>query len=237
MTASTRTVTLSPVMPSWEGTGIVMICMFTFSRRSAIGINIVSPGPAEAGITAEPEDDAAFELPDDLNIRSEPEHTDAERCGQCVRGLLLPMKRQSLRQKRVTLLDSPTKQTPVLRQSTVQGSDLGIIKHAWSEQRQPRNCRCGHERPSPISAIRFVRCRAHSDVEVVDGDQDAGSVAGGLVVAGGRPAMGGGARWTRRCSTMRATQDTITQLAECLLRQADRYRPRGVRPTRVGRRS
>ena len=68
--------------------------------------------------TAEPEDDAAFELLDDLNIRSEPEHTDAERCGQCVEviisisnlsglrlavlvgelGLLLPMKRHSFRQ-------------------------------------------------------------------------------------------------------------------------------------------
>jgi hypothetical protein len=42
---------------------------------------------AEAGLhTAEPEDDAAFELLDDLNIRSEPEHTDAERCGQRVEG-------------------------------------------------------------------------------------------------------------------------------------------------------
>ncbi|GAC1395926.1 MAG: hypothetical protein NVSMB60_03440 [Mycobacterium sp.] len=68
--------------------------------------------------TAEPEDDAAFELLDDLNIRSEPEHTDADRGGQCVEGdhfylqsaplrlpvlvselgLLLPMKRQSSRQ-------------------------------------------------------------------------------------------------------------------------------------------
>ena len=37
---------------------------------------------------------------------------------------------------------------------------------------------------------------------------------------------GGGARWTRRCSTMRSPpRDTITQLAECSLRQADRYRP------------
>jgi hypothetical protein len=68
--------------------------------------------------TAESEHDTAFELLDDLNIRSEPEHTDAERCGQCVEGdhlylqsarlrlpvlvselgLLLPMKRLSLRQ-------------------------------------------------------------------------------------------------------------------------------------------
>jgi hypothetical protein len=46
---------------------------------------------------------------------------------------------------------------------------------------------------------------------------------GGGVVSGG----GGGARWTRRCSTMRAPpKDTITQLAVCLLRQADRYRSR-----------
>jgi hypothetical protein len=35
------------------------------------------------------------------------------------------------------------------------------------------------------------------------------------------------ARWTRRCSTMRAPpKDTITQVAECLLRRADRDRPR-----------
>jgi hypothetical protein len=55
----------------------------------------------------------------------------------------------------------------------------------------------------------------------------------GLVGGGGRwlggavSGGGGGARWTRRCSTMRSPpRDTITQLAECLLRQADRYRPR-----------
>src|SRR6478672_386139 len=121
MTASTRTVTLSRVMPSWEGTAIVMICMFTFSRRSAIGDRNQhrESRPAEAGLhTAEPEDDAAFELLDDLNSRSEPEHTDADRCGQRVEGdhfclqsarasavvlvsalgLLLPMKRHSFRQ-------------------------------------------------------------------------------------------------------------------------------------------
>ena len=46
---------------------------------------------------------------------------------------------------------------------------------------------------------------------------------GGGAVSGG----GGGARWTRRCSTMRSPpRDTITQLAVCLLRRADRYRPR-----------
>ena len=38
---------------------------------------------------------------------------------------------------------------------------------------------------------------------------------------------GGGARWTRRCSTMRSPpRDTITLLAERSLRQADRDRPR-----------
>jgi hypothetical protein len=38
---------------------------------------------------------------------------------------------------------------------------------------------------------------------------------------------GGGARWTPTVlNDAVATQDTITQLAECLLRQADRYRPR-----------
>jgi hypothetical protein len=46
---------------------------------------------------------------------------------------------------------------------------------------------------------------------------------GGLAVSGG----GGGARWTRRCSTMWSPpKDTITQLAECLHRRADRYRLR-----------
>nr|CRL56981.1 hypothetical protein CPGR_04309 [Mycolicibacterium fortuitum subsp. fortuitum DSM 46621 = ATCC 6841 = JCM 6387] len=44
MTASTRTVTLSRVMPSWAGTGIVMICMLTFCNRSATGTSIVNPG-------------------------------------------------------------------------------------------------------------------------------------------------------------------------------------------------
>ncbi len=38
---------------------------------------------------------------------------------------------------------------------------------------------------------------------------------------------GGGARGTRWCSTMRSPpRDMITQLAECSLRQGDRYRPR-----------
>src|SRR5690349_1557580 len=32
-------------MPSWAGTGIVMICMLTLCRRSAIGVMRVSPGP------------------------------------------------------------------------------------------------------------------------------------------------------------------------------------------------
>ena len=51
---------------------------------------------------------------------------------------------------------------------------------------------------------------------------DRGGVVGGAVSGGG-----GGARWTRRCSPMRSPpRDMITQLAECLLRRADRYRPR-----------
>jgi len=56
----------------------------------------------------------------------------------------------------------------------------------------------------------------------------------GGAVSGG----GGGARWTRRCSTMRSPpRDTITQLAVCSLGQADRYRPREFGIQRVGRRS
>lgn len=45
MTASTRTVTLSRVMPSCAGTGMVTICMFTFRSRSANGRIMVKPGP------------------------------------------------------------------------------------------------------------------------------------------------------------------------------------------------
>jgi hypothetical protein len=49
------------------------------------------------------------------------------------------------------------------------------------------------------------------------------SIGSGLVDRGGGGAVSGG---RRRCSTVRSPpQDTITQLAECLLRQADRYRP------------
>ncbi len=44
MTASTRTVTLSRVMPSWAGTGIVTICMFTLRSRSTPGTIMVNPG-------------------------------------------------------------------------------------------------------------------------------------------------------------------------------------------------
>ncbi len=43
-TASTRTVTLSRVMPSWAGTGSVTICMFTFRSRSTPGTITVKPG-------------------------------------------------------------------------------------------------------------------------------------------------------------------------------------------------
>ena len=37
---------------------------------------------------------------------------------------------------------------------------------------------------------------------------------------------GGGARWWTVLNDAVATQDTITQLAVCSLRRADRYRPR-----------
>ncbi len=43
-TASTRTVTLSRVMPSWAGTGIVTICMLTLCNRSTTGTIKVKPG-------------------------------------------------------------------------------------------------------------------------------------------------------------------------------------------------
>lgn len=43
-TASTLTVTLSRVMPSWAGTGIVTICRFTFRIRSTTGTIMVNPG-------------------------------------------------------------------------------------------------------------------------------------------------------------------------------------------------
>lgn len=45
MTASTRTVTLSRVMPSCAGTGIVTICMLTLCSRSIPGSTMVNPGP------------------------------------------------------------------------------------------------------------------------------------------------------------------------------------------------
>src|SRR6478752_2070907 len=54
MTASTRTVTLSRVMPSCAGTGIVMICMFTFCRRSATGIGTATAQPASSSTTLKP---------------------------------------------------------------------------------------------------------------------------------------------------------------------------------------
>ena len=56
-TASTLTVTLSRVMPSCAGTGIVTICMFTFRSRSMTGTITVSPGPrARPDDPPEPED-------------------------------------------------------------------------------------------------------------------------------------------------------------------------------------
>src|SRR2546421_5372480 len=48
-TASTRTVTLSRVMPSWAGTGSVTIWVFTFRSRSTKGIIVVSPGSRACG--------------------------------------------------------------------------------------------------------------------------------------------------------------------------------------------
>src|ERR1700678_4827334 len=72
MTASTRTVTLSRGMPSWAGTGIVTICMFTFCRRSALD-------------TSESKDDAPFELLDNANARPHREHTKAEHDRQGVK--------------------------------------------------------------------------------------------------------------------------------------------------------
>src|SRR6266542_2341558 len=50
-TASTRTVTLSRVIPSCAGIGIVTICMLTFCSRSTIGITRVSPGSRTFGST------------------------------------------------------------------------------------------------------------------------------------------------------------------------------------------
>src|SRR5215472_897086 len=50
-TASTRTLTLSLVMPSWAGTAMATICMLTFCSRSPIGRMIVSPGPRVPGRT------------------------------------------------------------------------------------------------------------------------------------------------------------------------------------------
>ena len=44
-TASTRTVTLSLVMPSWAGTAMATICMLTFCIRSPTGRITVSPAP------------------------------------------------------------------------------------------------------------------------------------------------------------------------------------------------
>jgi hypothetical protein len=50
-TASTRTVTLSRVMPSCAGTAIATICMLTFCSRSPTGRIKVSPAPRTAGST------------------------------------------------------------------------------------------------------------------------------------------------------------------------------------------
>src|SRR5580704_3890131 len=50
-TASTRTLTLSLVMPSWAGTAMAMICMLTFCSLSPMGRMMVSPGPRVSGRT------------------------------------------------------------------------------------------------------------------------------------------------------------------------------------------
>jgi hypothetical protein len=57
------------------------------------------------------------------------------------------------------------------------------------------------------------------------GVTEAGSGTGAAISRITRP--GGGKRWTRRCSTMRAPpNDRTAQLAECLLRRGDSYRLR-----------
>jgi hypothetical protein len=50
-TASTRTDTLSRVMPSWAGTGMVTICMLTLRNFSTPGVTQVSPGCRGAPLT------------------------------------------------------------------------------------------------------------------------------------------------------------------------------------------
>ena len=48
-TASTLTVTLSRVMPSWDGMGMVTICTLTFRSRSMTGTMYASPGSRMCG--------------------------------------------------------------------------------------------------------------------------------------------------------------------------------------------
>jgi hypothetical protein len=84
MTASTRTVTLSRVMPS-RGTGNVMI-VFTFCRRSTIGTH-VRPVRERGSDAPEPVHDASFELLDDPDVlQCQPEHADSGGAGrgECV---------------------------------------------------------------------------------------------------------------------------------------------------------
>ena len=62
-TASTRTVTLSLVMPSWAGTAMATICMLTLAIRSPIGRMAWQPGAAQLGQDLpEPVDDALLVL-------------------------------------------------------------------------------------------------------------------------------------------------------------------------------
>ena len=86
MTASTRTVTLSRVMPSWAGTGIVMICMFTFCRRSATGTSTVSPGPRTPSCTRPKRNTTPrSNCLTTRTLAAQPERTQADCCSQGIK--------------------------------------------------------------------------------------------------------------------------------------------------------
>ena len=62
-----------------------MICMLTFVETIGDRNQHRQSRSTNAGLhAAESKDDASFELLDDAQVRSQPEHTKAERCGQCV---------------------------------------------------------------------------------------------------------------------------------------------------------
>ena len=85
MTASTRTVTLSRVMPSCAGTGIVIICMFTFCEAISDRHQHRESRTTDTGLDpSETEDDAAFELLHDAKVSCEPEQKHGSRSGQCI---------------------------------------------------------------------------------------------------------------------------------------------------------